>query len=261
MAKTSSKDSKVSTVRTKRLRWGPPKKPRCIALAPCIMAAPMPTSKAIHARLDGMCQRFQKSLKGHRDHLYELMGNVAAIKVLLDKKDRVRRDFIRSLRKQQKETGRSMRSEHKLNLLTELVAQATGAGSRGARQLAVKRGRVIEVLLGNGIAPAEIPAAIRKKRGIERIYSEAIKIASEPEPVESNTSPAEPKSNDHETTFSVRIRASDREALFEKTELGGRLKLEVLRVGKEQSDFKVTKVGILPSENAEKVNEEELAWR
>jgi hypothetical protein len=255
---TSSIKNKIIPATTKKLRWGPPRMRRRLALERCILAVPMPTSKAVDAHLDSLCQRFQKSLKGHRDHLYELMGNVAAIKLLLDKRHKVRTDFIRSLRRE-KGNGGSRRPGKKLNLFTELMARATGARSRAARQLAVKRGRVVEILLGNSIAPEEIASKIKKEGGIERIYTEANKLALEPAG-EVNTLTAEPKSNDHDTTFSARIRASEREALIEKTKLGGRVKLEMLRVGRGHSDFKIIKVRILPSENAEKANNEEHSW-
>jgi hypothetical protein len=255
---TSSITDEVAPTKTKKRRWGSRKKPQRVILRSSIAIIPNPTSKAIDARLNSICRDFQVSMKGHRDHLYELMGNVAAIKLLLDKRHKVRTDFIRSLRRKNGNGG-SPRPGQKLNLFTELMARATGARSRAARQLAVKRGRVIEILLGNSIAPEEIAAKIKKEGGIERIYSEANKLASEPAG-EVNTSTAEPKSNDHDTTFSARIRASEREALIEKTNLGGRVKLEMLRVGRGHSDFKIIKVRILPSENAEKTNNEEHAW-
>jgi hypothetical protein len=252
---TSSITDESAPTKTKKLHWGPRKKPRRVTLKTSIAIIHNPTSKAIDARLDSICRDFQKSMKGHRDHLYELMGNVAAIKLLLDKKHKVRTNFIRSLRRK---NGSSPRPGQRLNLFTELMARATGARSRGARQIAFKRGRVIEILLKSGIAPEEIAATIKKKRGIERIYTEANKAASEPAG-EVNTRTAEPKSNDHDTTFSARIRMSEREALIENTNLGSRIKLEILRVGKGHGDFKIIKFRILPSENDEKADDEEHA--
>jgi hypothetical protein len=259
---TSSTIDESSPSKAKKFRWGPPKNPRRVAQKSNIAIIPRPTSKAIDARLDNLCLHFQKSLKGHRNHLYDLMRNVAAIKVLLDQRYKVRTDFVRSLRKK-KGYGGSARPEQKLNLFTELMARATGARSRGARQLAFKRGRVIEILLESGLMPEDIPATIKKRRGIERIYAEGTHSHSGSDQLQGAASTGEEnpsvpsrnlKSNDHETVLTVRIRASDRDGIFENAGVGSQIKTLILRVGKGNSDFKITKVKLIP---ATRVEEEE----
>jgi hypothetical protein len=225
------------------------------------------SSRTIITALDQLRQNFKKTLRSHRAHLYALMGAVAEIKIQLDRSRQLRSKVVLLIRKRREESGISNpKGKNRFNLLTELMAVATGANSVGARKLAFKRGRVVDVLLTSGVGPAKITAEIKARGGIERVYSDSVRnsenVVNKARP-RTKVSPSTPlrssSANDYDTTLSMKIRASDREDVA-KLGLGCRIRLSALRVGDGPDDIKITKVRILKPEAHQKPDAEAEDW-
>jgi hypothetical protein len=232
---------------------------------------PQTTIKNIFAELERLGLQYRKARAGYRKQLYQFMGDAQRIIVKLHKKDELRRTFTLRARK-----AKRPQDQKRFNLSTEVMAIIMGAKSREARQLASKRGQVLDHLREDGVLVEATAQQIKSRGGIEKIIQEAAKKKRISPEEDENSAPL-PKSirsketsagkrrerragvatrpvvdssrNDYDTTLSVRIRASDREEVV-RAGLGCRVKLSALRVGDKTDDFKIMKVKILsPTED------------
>jgi hypothetical protein len=219
------------------------------------------TSKNIVAQLEQLRVAFKSSLKKHRAHLHELIGHVARIISRLHGNDELRRRVTNLIReKRKKERGAERRSGiENFNLSTEVMALATGATSRGARQAAWKRGRVLDYLLDSGVQPDQVAKAIKEGGGIEKILAKASKEApraapkgksNSPKPTRKEISGAAPmKRNDSEISFPILISLSDRDSILESGE-GAAVTISARRIGRGPN-VKVERVEIEEEETSD----------
>jgi hypothetical protein len=211
---------------------------------------PKTTIKNIFAELDKIGLRYRKTHAGYRKQVYEFMGDAQRIIVKLDQRDELRRKFTLRARK-----AKRSQDQPRFNLSTEVMAIIMGAKSRGARQLASKRGQVLNYLRQAGVKAEATAQQIKSRGGIEKILQEAAKKKSISPSIDKNRAApsrllrskektsavhvAPIKSNNQEVIVPVWMRLSDRDEILESA-IGSRIKLFTLRVGQQQADLKVT---------------------
>jgi hypothetical protein len=220
---------------------------------------PKTTIKTVQSDLDLLNNRYRALSTDFRAGLYGLMAQAARIILTLRRDKQLHKRFRKSVME-----GRPKVSRLTFDLATEVFARVMGARARVARQKAWKRARVIDALLDAGIKIEKIARTIKKRGGVERICREAAASSGRHDRVNKRESgisrsgrkaeEADPKrvnleSNDGEVTIQFRIRLSERDDLLEKTNVGCRIKMTVLRVGRAATDFKITKAKIVSNTN------------
>jgi hypothetical protein len=217
------------------------------------------TIKTIQSDLDLLNNRYRALSNDFRVGLYDLMAQAARIIVTLRRNKQLRKRFRKSVMESRPKPSRST-----FDLSTDVFARVMGAETRVARQKAWKRARVVDALLDDGITIEKIARTIKKRGGVERICGEAAASPGRHDRAKKRESgisqprrkaeEAHPKrvnleSNDGEVTIQFRIRLSERDDLLEKTNVGCRIKMTVLRVGRAATDFKITKAKVVSNTN------------
>lgn len=214
------------------------------------------TAKTCIAELDQLRAGYRKSVRGFRENLYEILGQVQRIVIRLRANESLRSEFIRVVKKRKKEKGRTAKSD-KFRLATEVMCMATGAYTRSARKVAWKRGRVLDQLRKAGVKVDKTAAAIKSRGGIERIFRETVR-ADKPNlsdnvkaphedkaPAGTSKTPVAPtpeaRSNNREVIVKVWMLLADRDEIGELP-VGSRIAMSAIRVGQKEADFKVTQV-------------------
>jgi hypothetical protein len=219
------------------------------------------TVKTCLAELNLMSVEFKKALRGYRRQQYETMERAQRMIVRLRQNKDLCRDFVRTVKKSKKESaGGKPRRQKTFSLATEVVALATGAQSRQARQVAWKRARVLNYLRETGVKVGETAKAIEAQGGIEKIFSSAVAAkktgpdkkvngshpTKSPGSIVKTSTLAQPSnSNDREIIVPVWMRLSDRDEIGD-LQIGSRITMSAIRVGQKSADFKITRVD-LPS--------------
>jgi hypothetical protein len=140
------------------LYWGPPtKKPKA-----------QKAWDALCARFRQMAKRYKKRSSAHRAAIYSDMGEVAGSKRVIDRDPELKRAALLNISKANGWPEARVKSK-RFRLTNELVAMATGAQTRGSRQLASKRGQVIDLLLHDDVRPKNFVKEIKRRGGIEQI--------------------------------------------------------------------------------------------
>jgi hypothetical protein len=208
------------------------------------------TAKMCIEELKQSGRRYKKSYKGHRLELYQAMQTAQRNIVRFSAKSKLRSGFIRDVRKEREQRGGNASGEFNLSL--EAVAMATGgASSRGARQLASKRAKVLDLLRESEV-PVNETAKMLKSKGITRLYNDA-KKEKVARPLESESdedrftlqelgrSTSSAARNDKDVAFLVRMRLSDRDQVLE-TEDGAMLTMVVQRIKQKEGTVRIRKV-------------------
>jgi hypothetical protein len=207
---------------------------------------PAYTAKTCIAELDALAANFKRSRRGFRARLYESLIHSQRTITRLRENERLRKKFIVEIRKRAESSDAPVRARRKraskeINLATEVVALATGAESRSARQLAWKRGRILDILREDDVEVEKIATEIKARGGIEKIIRKAASNAKnrlggtgDHLPDRRGTKDkrllAERKcSNDQRISLSIDMKLSDRDEILE-TPAGSLLGLRV-RVG------------------------------
>jgi hypothetical protein len=137
-------------------------------------------------------------------------------------------------------------------LSLEVTARATGASTRAARKLASKRAGVLDSLRESGVE-AKNTAAVLKKKGIEKLYSEWCKKQKERESspqAKDARPPASPANgrittlvghNDKQVVLPVWMKLSDRDQLLEP-KCGAMLTVLVSRVREDEGDIQIRRI-------------------
>lgn len=208
------------------------------------------TIKNIFADLDSIGLRYRKTNAGYRKQVYEFMGDAQRIIVRLHNRGELRRKFTLRVNK-----AKRSQDQLRFNLSTEVMAIIMGAKSRRARQLASKRGQVLDFLREADVKVEATAQQIKSRGGIEKIIQEAARKRSisskanetsaaprksiQREEKTSDGHAAAIRSNNQEVIVPVWMRLSDRDEILDST-IGSRIRLFTLRVGQQQADLKVT---------------------
>jgi hypothetical protein len=122
----------------------------------------------LSAEFGQMAKRNKKRGSAHRAAIYSDMAEIAGSKLVIDRDPSLKRAALLGIAKANGWPEARVQSE-KFRLTNELVAMAFGARTRKSRQLASKRGQVVDLLLRDGVRPKNFAKEIRRRGGIEKI--------------------------------------------------------------------------------------------
>jgi hypothetical protein len=135
----------------------------------------LPKRKSAQRAWDAQCGRFREMAKrhkkrnsAHRAAIYLDMQEVAQSKVVIDRDPDLKRAALLSLTKANGWPKARVQSKN-FRLTNELVGMAIGAETRASRQLAAKRGQIIDLLLEDGVYPKDFAKEIKRRGGLEKI--------------------------------------------------------------------------------------------
>jgi hypothetical protein len=204
------------------------------------------TVKSLFSELEMMKSRYAKKCRSFREEIYKTMESSQRLIDILKRDSRLQEEFIKRVARNLTKGG--IKREGAINLSTEVVALATGATSRAARQKAWKRGRVLDYLRHHDVSISKTAAKIKALGGIEKILS---KCSEEKQSNELNAKKYNSRSsssnqisrvnNNREISVTVWMRLSDRDEIAELP-VGAKVKLSALRVGQKGGDLKITRI-------------------
>jgi hypothetical protein len=206
------------------------------------------TAKSVFAELDQIRKNFTAKQRSFREEIYATMQSSQRLIVMLEGDDELRESFAKQVARNL--TKRGVKKSQEMNLSTEVVALATGATSRSARQRAWKRGRVLDYLRDHDVKVSKTAEKIKKMGGVEKILTRCSEEKHNEKPKAKSGETTSLKgdhghtsrgSNDKEIGVTVWMRLSDRDEIAELP-IGARLKLSALRVGQKAGDLKITHV-------------------
>jgi hypothetical protein len=189
------------------------------------------TIQSVVNELERSGRKLNKSGKGHRALLRDTLQTAQRIIVKFLDDESWQKQFMRAVKGKKKGNKKSSPSGWCL----EVVAKATGASSRRARQLASKRAAVLELLRERNV-PVKDTAATLKKEGLEKLYSERRKRKKAAQA--STAASKSPSTSDREVALLLRMERSDRQKLLNQ-EIGTKFTILVSRVKKSDGDFQV----------------------
>jgi hypothetical protein len=121
--------------------------------------------------LDSLRGQVKGALGGYREQVYRLMAQAWLVVLLLRKDKKLQRKFISRAKLKVAAKGKTA-----FKVVTEVMAYVMDAKTASKRQIAWKRGRVIEFLHNQGVKIAKIAAEIKSRGGIEAVYNQAVKL-------------------------------------------------------------------------------------
>jgi hypothetical protein len=208
------------------------------------------TIKTVMEELDQSGRRLRNSLKGHRAQLRSSLQTAQRIIVRFLESKTLYSQFMGVVQQEKKQSGG--KRSGKFNLSLEVTARATGASSGAARKLASKRAGVLDYLR-ESVVEAKNTAAVIKKKGIEKLYSEWCKKQKGKKASQQANDARPPASsangrtttlaghNDKRVVLPVWMKLSDRDQLLEP-KCGTVLTVLVSRVSEDDGDIQVQRV-------------------
>jgi hypothetical protein len=217
------------------------------------------TIKTCLSELEAIQANYKKAHKGYRDQFRSTMQMTQRMIVRLQQNGKLQARFVRAVLKERRENG-DRTSDRKVNLSLEVVAKATGAISREARQIAWKRARVLDYFREIGVEVAKTAQTIKKKGGVEKILAEAtrkkeqagldpdggcLESSDKAEGIRTSRS-----TNDQDISVPVWMKMSDRDEIADLS-IGTRYILNALRVGQPGGDLKIVSVRVASGDDAD----------
>jgi hypothetical protein len=189
------------------------------------------TIQSVVKELERSGRNLSKSGKGHRALLRDTLQTAQRIIVKFLDDEPWQRQFVRAVKGKKKGNKTSNRS----NWCLEVVAKATGASSRKARQLASKRAAVLKLLREQNV-PVKDTATTLKKEGLEKLYAgRRKKKKAMPAPTAASKSSS---TSYQEVSLLLWMERSDRQQLLNK-EIGTKFTILVSRVKESDGDFQM----------------------